>query len=91
MLQKHKTIALALTIMLASPASAWAFGGIGCADLPDYDRASGALEGMTGACDMTIEQARRIHAAQDGPAAIAQPVAPSHRHHRYHRMPTPGT
>ena len=93
MLLRRKTMVLALVTMIASPATAWAFGGgAGCADLPEYDRATGALEGMPGACDMTVEQARRIVAEHDGPAASAQPVVPApHRRHGHHRAQAPGT
>ena len=82
-------IALVALATMAAPAGAWAFGaGAGCADLPEYYRAQGALQGMTGACDMSLEQARRIVAAQDGPAAVYAPAAPAprarHRHHRVH-------
>lgn len=81
-----KTIVLASTLVVGSSASAWAFGGIGCADLPEYDRAQGALEGMTGACDMSVEQARRIVAAQGQPAVVAEPgQSPQRRHHRHRR------
>ena len=84
-------IALVALATMAAPASAWAFGaGAGCADLPDYYRAQGALQGMPGACDMSVEQARRIVAAQDGPAAVYAPVAPAPRaRHRHHRVRAP--
>lgn len=83
-----KTSVLAVCLLIASPAGAWAFGGIGCADLPEYDRATGALEGMTGACDMTLEEARRIHAAHDG--TLAEPVARvRHGRHRQERARSP--
>ena len=78
---KHTVTATALIMTIAAPAPAWAFGAMGCADLPEYYRAVGALEGMPGACDMSVEQARRIVAAQAGPAA--QPVAQAPRHHRH--------
>lgn len=81
-----KTISLATTLVIATSASAWAFGGIGCTDLPEYDRAQGALEGMTGACDMSVDQARRIVTAQDHPVVVAQPPA-SRGHHRRRRAP----
>nr|WP_210274961.1 hypothetical protein [Methylobacterium fujisawaense] len=74
------------------PASAWAWGVPGCTNLPEYNRALGALQGMTSACDMSVEEARRIVAAHDGvapgpPAAAAEPqamprVAPRHRRAR---------
>ena len=49
---------------LAGPAPAWAWTSPGCANLPEYERALGALQGMTSACDMSIEAANRIVAAQ---------------------------
>ena len=73
----NKALLSALLIATASPA--WAFGGgAGCADLPEYARAQGALEGMTGACDMSVERARQITAAHDaaagGPAGLYDPA-----------------
>ena len=49
---------------LAGSAPAWAWTSPGCANLPEYERALGALQGMTSACDMSIETANRIVAAQ---------------------------
>ena len=88
---QHPAIAIAMLTAIALPAPAWAFGaGAGCADLPDYARAQGALEGMTGACDMSVEQARKIVAAQDGPAAAYGAPAPAPRvHHRRHKVHAP--
>jgi hypothetical protein len=54
----------ALVAGLAGPAPAWAWTAPGCTDLPEYERALGALQGMTSACDMSIEKANRIVAAQ---------------------------
>ena len=90
---KEGPIVLALAMMVASPATAWAFGaGAGCADLPEYDRAVGALEGMPGACDMSVEQARRIIAAQNGQADVGQSLVPApHRRHKHHRARMPRT
>lgn len=70
---------------LVAPAPAWAFGGAaGCADLPDYARATGVLEGIPRGCDMSVEEANRIVRAHDG-YAPAQPAARSrHRRHRRH-------
>lgn len=48
---------------LVAPGSAWAWGIPGCTDLPEYERALGALQGMTSACDMSVERAREIVAA----------------------------
>ena len=60
------TRTMTLALALAAPASAWAYSGLGCTNLPEYDRAVGALEGMPSACDMSIERARRIVAEHDG-------------------------
>ncbi|TXM98975.1 hypothetical protein FV242_27170 [Methylobacterium sp. WL64] len=54
----------ALVAGLAGPAPAWAWTSPGCTNLPEYERALGALQGMTSACDMSIEKANRIAAAQ---------------------------
>lgn len=70
---------LVLAATLAAPFGAWAYSGLGCTNLPEYDRAVGALQGMPGACDMTIEQAKRIVAAHDGVNAD-QPGARSAGH-----------
>lgn len=74
---------------VACPHSVSAMGaGAGCADLPEYYRAVGALEGMPGACDMSVEQARRIVAAeQGGQQQSSAPAAPVR--HRRHRRVTP--
>ena len=89
---KQDAIVLALMAMIMSPATAWAFGGgAGCADLPDYARATGVLEGIPSGCDMSVEQARRIVAAHDGQSVVDQPVAPRHVHRKHHRARTPGT
>ncbi len=49
---------------LAAPTPALAWGVPGCINLPEYERALGALEGMPGACNMSVEEASRIVAAQ---------------------------
>jgi hypothetical protein len=54
----------ALVAGLVGPAPAWAWTAPGCTNLPEYERALGALQGMTSACDMSIERANRIVAAQ---------------------------
>ncbi|TXN50544.1 hypothetical protein FV241_30670 [Methylobacterium sp. WL2] len=54
----------ALVAGLAGPVPAWAWTSPGCTNLPEYERALGALQGMTSACDMSIEKANRIAAAQ---------------------------
>ena len=84
---------LALLTAIAVPAAAWGQGGggPGCTNLPLYNRALGALQGMTSACDMSVEEARRIVAAQQGGQAAAAPqVAPRPRTpYRRHRARTP--
>lgn len=79
---------LTLAMMGAAPVPAWAWGVPGCTNLPEYNRALGALQGMTSACDMSVEEARRVIAAHDGVAApppVAAPaVAPPPRVHRRH-------
>ncbi|MGT2481117.1 hypothetical protein ACU4GR_25180 [Methylobacterium oryzae CBMB20] len=89
--------ALVLAAAGAAPAPAWAWGVPGCTNLPEYNRALGALQGMTSACDMSVEEARRVVAAHDGvapgpPVAAAEPpprVAPRHRRARPHRSARP--
>jgi hypothetical protein len=90
--------ALVLAAAGAAPAPAWAWGVPGCTNLPEYNRALGALQGMTSACDMSVEEARRVVAAHDGvapgpPVAAAEPppprVAPRHRRARAHRSARP--
>lgn len=54
----------ALVSGLVAPAPAWAWTSPGCTNLPEYERALGALQGMTSACDMSVEKANRIVAAQ---------------------------
>lgn len=48
----------------AAPSPALAWGVPGCINLPEYERALGALEGMPGACNMSVEEASRIVASQ---------------------------
>ena len=83
---RDRIVALALMTAIAVPAAARAQGGggPGCTNLPLYNRALGALQGMTSACDMSVEEACRILAAQGTPAAACEPVAPkpSLRHRR---------
>ena len=84
---------LALLTAIAVPAAAWGQGGggPGCTNLPLYNRALGALQGMTSACDMSVEEARRIVAAQQGgPAVDERQVAPRPRaRYRRHRVRAP--
>ena len=85
-----RIVVLALVTVIAAPAPAWAFGGGagGCSNLPEIYRAQGALQGMTSACDMSVEEARRILAAQGGPAYQQAAPAPL-VHHRRHRRVAP--
>ena len=86
-----------LALMTAmAPVPAWAWGVPGCTNLPEYNRALGALQGMTSACDMSVEEARRVIAAHDGIVAPPPVVAPPRaapprrvyrRHHRKRRHP----
>ncbi len=69
-------------------------GRPGCTNLPEYNRALGALQGMTSACDMSVERARQVIAEHDGVPAVASPAAPpprikARRHpgRAYHRGP----
>ncbi|WP_457105400.1 hypothetical protein [Methylobacterium sp. P5_C11] len=68
--------AFVLAVAGAVPVPAWAWGVPGCTNLPEYNRALGALQGMTSACDMSVEEARRIVAAHDGVSAGAPAVEP---------------
>jgi hypothetical protein len=87
--------AVVVAALVGAPVAARAWGVPGCTNLPEYNRALGALQGMTSACDMSVEEARRVIAAHDGvaappPNAAALPdAAPQavprprvrHRHH----------
>ncbi|MGU3475872.1 hypothetical protein [Methylobacterium sp. D48H] len=96
---RNALAALALAVAGSAPVPAWAWGVPGCINLPEYNRALGALQGMTSACDMSVEEARRIVAARDGfvpgpPVAAAEPpapprVAPRHRRARAHPSARP--
>ncbi|TXN21764.1 hypothetical protein FV217_13205 [Methylobacterium sp. WL9] len=74
----------ALATTIASPMAAFGQGGggPGCTNLPEYNRALGALQGMTSACDMTLEEACRIVAARGTPAAACQQIALKHSKRR---------
>lgn len=56
-------VIVGLVAGLMASGSAWAWGVPGCINLPEYERALGALQGMTSACDMSVERAREIVAA----------------------------
>lgn len=91
--------ALALMAIVMAPATAWAWGVPGCTNLPEYNRALGALQGMTSACDMSVERARAVIAEHDGVPMAQPPVAspprvrarrrPGRTHHKSarHRRP----
>ena len=68
MLRKCLAVAM-LAALGGAPGAAWGWGVPGCTNLPEYNRALGALQGMTSACDMSVEEARRVVAAHDGVAA----------------------
>lgn len=71
--------ACAVASAVAAPAAAWAMGvGIGCVNLPAYQRAVGTLQGIS-SCDMTVDQARRIIAERDGYAVVEPPRPPVRR------------
>ena len=91
--------ALALMAIVMAPATAWAWGVPGCTNLPEYNRALGALQGMTSACDMSVERAHEVIAEHDGVPVAQPPVAspprvqarrrPGRTHHKAarHRRP----
>ena len=56
-------LAAALVAGIVTPAPAHAWFVPGCSNLPEYERALGALQGMTSACDMSLDEAKRIVAA----------------------------
>lgn len=74
---RNRAVVLALAAMVAAPAAARAqgAGGPGCTNLPEYNRALGALQGMTSACDMSVAEACRVLAARGTPAAACPPGA----------------
>lgn len=78
---KNSAAGLALVATIAAPVTAWAWGVPGCPNLPAYNRALGTLQGLT-TCGMTLEEARRVIAAHDGPGAAEQQVAPAPRAHQ---------
>jgi len=87
---RKRVAAGVLATVMAVPGVAWGFvGGPGCTNLPLYHRALGALQGMTSACDMSVEEARRIIAEHDGPAAAPEPVDPGPRGHHGRRKDRP--
>lgn len=69
---------LALAAVCAIPACVQAQGvGVpGCINLPEVNRAMGALQGMESACDMSVEQARRVIAEYNGTSVVPEPVPP---------------
>ena len=77
---------LAVFALVTLPSTAWSQGasGPGCTNLPEYNRALGALQGMTSACDMSVDEARRVIAAHEG-----RPLAPPSPTRRHRRPPAP--
>ena len=87
---RERVAAGVLVTVIALPGAAWGFlGGPGCTNLPLYHRALGALQGMTSACDMSVEEARRIVAEHDRPAAAPGPVDPEPRDRQRRRKERP--
>ena len=75
---KITAVVLFSVTTIATPVTAWAWGAPGCTNLPEYNRALGALQGMTSACDMSVEKARQVIAEHDGvPAAAPLQAAPT--------------
>ncbi len=74
-------VLLALATGLAVPtiASAQGVGVPGCINLPEINRAMGALQGMTSACDMSVEEARRVIAEYHGTTVAPEPAPPRPR------------
>ncbi|MDP4021003.1 hypothetical protein Q8W71_00055 [Methylobacterium sp. NEAU 140] len=84
-----RTYAVLAPMLVAFPAVVWGWGVPGCANLPAYNRALGALQGMTSACDMSVAEARRIVASHDGVPAAPPQAAPPPAGHRRHRGTRP--
>jgi len=87
-------LALVTTVLLAAPAPARAWGVPGCSNLPEYNRALGALQGMTSACDMSVARAREVIAEHDGVPVVVPQAAPPprvqvrrHSARPHHRIP----
>ncbi|KAB1077846.1 hypothetical protein F6X53_16655 [Methylobacterium soli] len=83
---RNSAALLAFVTAIGVPAAALAWGIPGCPNLPEYHRALGTLQGLT-TCGMSVDEARRIVAAHDGPAAAAQQVAPPQAQIRRSRKP----
>lgn len=82
-----RAFAVAIVTAMAAPNSAWAYGGggPGCSNLPEYDRAIGALQGLS-SCDISIEDARRIVAAHGGQVYEPDPPVRRYRHRRVREL-----
>lgn len=72
-------LALVTTVLLVAPAPVRAWGVPGCTNLPEYNRALGALQGMTSACDMSVARAREVIAEHDGVLVVVPQAAPPPR------------
>ncbi len=73
-----------------SPASVLGWGAPGCTNLPEYERALGALQGMTSACDMSVDRARRIVAAHGNtPGGLFGRLMGDPRHSASEARPAP--
>jgi hypothetical protein len=81
---RNSAALLAFVTAIGVPAAASAWGIPGCPNLPEYNRALGTLQGLT-TCGMNVDEARRIVAAHDRPAAAAQQVAPQAQVRRYRK------
>jgi hypothetical protein len=86
---RKRSVVLALVAIVAASTASWGWGVPGCANLPEYNRAVGALQGMTSACGMSVEQARRIIAAHDSATGADQQAAPVARDGWHHRRKLP--
>ncbi len=75
---KYSFTALVMATVMVAPAATWGggAGGPGCTNLPLYNRALGALQGMTSACDMTVQEARRIIDEHNSTTIAPRQVAP---------------
>lgn len=86
MSHKIMTLVLAIAGVAAWSSPSFAFGAIGCTNLPDHDRATATIENGDQSCGMSTAEANRI-LAQDQRVA-APPATPTPRvHHRRHHKP----
>lgn len=85
---KRATAVVALVGLVGSSAPCFAFGAIGCTNLPEHDRAVGTIENGPYSCGMSTEEAERI-LARDSGRASGQPAAPTTHAPRKHHRRTP--